>query len=146
MDDPRPIQGAERPAGEWLAVYGTLKRNHPNHHWLGGARCHGEVRFDSLVLHDLGPFPMAVPGSGTLIAELYHLDPATLARLDHFEGVPRLYRRWRYRSTDRRWLWVYLGAARQVRHSPRLEDGCWRGCRPRRRKDGGRSAAPALDQ
>lgn len=136
MSDPVRIPGADQRAAEWLAVYGTLKHNHPNHGWLDGALGQGEVRFDSLVLHDLGPFPMAVPGAGCLIAELYRLTPASLERLDRFEGVPRLYRRWRCLTTDGRWVWVYLGVARQVRRSPRLEDGRWRGRRRPGREDG----------
>ena len=126
------------PRADWVVVYGTLMRGHTNHHWLAGAPCQGRVRLPSLALHDLGPFPMAVPGPGSLIGELYRVEAATLHRLDHLEGVPRLYRRWRWRSIDGPWVWVYVGQPHQVRHSPHLPDGHWPGPRQGRRQDGDR--------
>ncbi|MCT0207543.1 gamma-glutamylcyclotransferase [Synechococcus sp. CS-1332] len=48
---------------ELVFVYGTLKRGHGNHHWLAEAPFHGEGTEGGLVLHDLGPFPMAIPGA-----------------------------------------------------------------------------------
>lgn len=114
---------------EWVVVYGTLKRGQVNHHWLDGVACHGRVRLENLVLHDLGPFPMAVPGQGVVVGELYQVDAPLLASLDRLEGVPRLYQRWRCRPPGGPWSWVYLGRPYQVRHSPVLVDGCWPGSR-----------------
>lgn len=107
-------------------VYGTLLRGEANHHWLQGAACLGEASLQGLVLHNLGPFPMATAGDGLCHGEIYAVDGAGLARLDQLEGVPRLYRRERWALDDGRWVWVYLGTARQVRHSPRLPHGRWR--------------------
>jgi len=115
---------------ELVFVYGTLKRGQVNHHCLAAARWLGEAELPGLVLHDLGPFPMAVPGDGCIQGELYAVDPAALERLDHLEGCPRLYRRQRLPLGDGRQAWVYLGRPRQVRHSPVLADGVWRGRRP----------------
>ena len=108
-------------------VYGTLKRGQCNHYCLDGCSWMGEAHLSGLVLHDLGPFPMAVPGDGEVQGELYDVAPADLARLDTLEGSPRLYERQSWTLADGRTTWVYLGRADQVRHSPRLESGLWNG-------------------
>lgn len=114
-----------------VLVYGTLKRGYANHHWLAGAPFLGEGVMVGLALHDLGPFPMAVPSPNNdlLRGELYRVDRPTLAALDRLEGTPRLYRRWLHSLQGGGEAWVYLGRARQVRHSPQLSDGCWQGSR-----------------
>jgi gamma-glutamylcyclotransferase (GGCT)/AIG2-like uncharacterized protein YtfP len=116
-----------------LFVYGTLRRGFANHHQLGGAAFVAEAEIAGVDLHDLGPFPMGIPGEGRIHGELYRVDADQLAHLDRFEGVPRLYRRERRPLDAGRQAWIYLGQPRQVRHSPRLADGRWPG-----RKAGGR--------
>ena len=117
--------------GEVLVfVYGTLKRGHGNHHWLAGAPFMGEAELPQVVLFDLGPFPMAVPGNGRVIGELYRIDAAALARLDRLEGYPRLYDRRPLPLADGRSAWVYLGRPHQVRHVPPIADGRWQGPAP----------------
>lgn len=113
------------PECDLLFVYGTLKRGLVNHHHLGGAPFLGEAELPGVQLHDLGPFPMAIPGEGPARGELYQVNACQLAHLDRFEGVPRLYRRECWRLPDGRQAWIYLGQPRQVRHSPRLEAGVW---------------------
>jgi len=113
------------PECDLLFVYGTLKRGLTNHHHLGGARFVAEAWMDGVALHDLGPFPMAVAGDGHAVGELYRVDGDQLARLDRFEGVPRLYERRLRPLSDGRQAWIYLGRPRQVRHSPRLAGGRW---------------------
>ena len=115
-------------------VYGTLKRGERNHGWLSEARFVGEASLDGVTLHDLGPFPMLVTGEGCCHGELYAVDAEGLRRLDALEGYPRLYDRQRMALVDGRRAWVYLGRPQQVRHSPRLTEGRWRGsARPLRR-------------
>lgn len=114
-------------------VYGTLMRGQVNHPWLAGARADGEARLPGALLHDLGPFPMAVAGAGVVHGEVYAVTAADLARLDRLEGHPRLYRRRRMALADGRRVWVYLGRPRQVRHSPLLDEGRWRADRLIRR-------------
>ncbi len=115
---------------ELVFVYGTLKRGFGNHHWLAGAPFLGEAELHDVVLHDLGPFPMAVPGEGTVRGELYAVDADGLARLDRLEGYPRLYDRRPLPLVDGRCAWVYLGRPHQVRHVAAIADGCWRGPAP----------------
>ena len=110
-----------------LFVYGSLKRGLANHHQLGDARFAGEAAMEGVVLHDLGPFPMAIAGEGVVHGELYRVDDDQLSRLDRFEGVPRLYERRQRPLRDGRQAWIYLGRPRQVRHSPRLRGGRWPG-------------------
>ncbi len=113
-----------------MFVYGTLKRGHGNHHWLAGAPFLGEAVLPDVVLHDLGPFPMAVPGEGQVRGEVYAVDAAGLARLDRLEGYPRLYDRRPLPLADGRRAWVYLGRPHQVRHVSAIADGCWLGPAP----------------
>ena len=115
---------------ELVFVYGTLKRGHGNHHWLAEATFQGEAVLPDVVLHDLGPFPMAVPGEGSVWGELYAVEAAGLARLDRLEGYPRLYDRRPLRLADGRRAWVYLGRPNQVRHVSAIADGCWKGPAP----------------
>ena len=106
-------------------VYGTLKRGEKNHHWLEGASWQGEAELSGVLLHDLGPFPMAVIGEGTAIGEVYAVEEYGLARLDELEGYPRLYDRQMLSLNDGRRAWVYLGRPRQVRHAPLVVGGSW---------------------
>jgi len=107
-------------------VYGTLKSGEKNHHWLEGASFQGEAELNGVVLHDLGPFPMAVVGEGTAIGEVYAVEGSGLAPLDELEGYPRLYGRQVFSLSDGRRAWVYLGRPRQVRHAPVVAGGLWR--------------------
>ncbi len=127
---PLPQVRAVNRTPELVFVYGTLMRGHGNHHWLIDAPFQGEAALPDVVLHDLGPFPMAVPGEGLVRGEVYAVDAAGLARLDRLEGYPRLYDRQPLPLADGRRAWVYLGRPHQVRHVSVIADGCWRGPAP----------------
>ncbi len=115
---------------ELVFVYGTLKRGFVNHHWLAGCGFEGEGTVAGLVLHDLGPFPMAIPGSGAVRGEVFRLAAEALGRLDRLEGYPRLYDRMPMPLLDGRWAWVYVGRPRQVRFVPAMAEGLWMGTAP----------------
>ncbi|QNI70243.1 hypothetical protein CyaNS01_01104 [Cyanobium sp. NS01] len=115
-------------------VYGTLQRGLVNHGWLAKSPFLGNDSLPGAWLHDLGPFPMAVPDpsgdAGALVhGELFAITEVTLVQLDRLEGAPRLYQRHWLPLLSGASAWVYLGRAPQVRHSPRLLDGRWRGRR-----------------
>ena len=145
----------EVPAMDLVFVYGSLKRGQANHHLLTTARFEGEARAAGLVLHDLGPFPMAIAAdqspagdtrttigqdmsamgmdaatsaaaqSDSIEGEVFAVDGETLAQLDRIEGVPRLYQRLLWPLQDGRLAWLYLGQPRQVRHVQALPAGRW---------------------
>ena len=60
QDHPEGQQPGSDPALELVFVYGSLKRGQSNHHLLAATTFQGEARAPGLVLHDLGPFPMAI--------------------------------------------------------------------------------------
>lgn len=85
-------------------VYGTLKKEQPNHYWLtnasnGFARfvCSGETDdlFPLLVATKFNvPFLLNKPGVGHAISgEIYEVDTAMLHNLDDLEDYPQLYDR-----------------------------------------------------
>ncbi len=130
MTDPQGEGLSAADSDALMFIYGSLKRGQPAHHWLGGSPCCGEARLPGLALYDLGPFPMAVASNdpqACLQGELYRVSPAQLARLDRFEGVPRLYERQLRPLGDGRTAWVYVGRPRQVRHVSRIAAGVWQG-------------------
>ena len=109
-------------------VYGSLKRGRVHHNQMDGCSWQGEAELAGLALYDLGPFPMAVAtddSNAHVQGELYWVDREHLARLDRFEGVPRLYERQSWPLRDGRAAWVYVGRPRQVRHVRRIASGRW---------------------
>jgi gamma-glutamylcyclotransferase (GGCT)/AIG2-like uncharacterized protein YtfP len=111
-----------------VAVYGTLKRGQANHHWLAGARFLGRCLLRGLTLHNLGPYPMAVPASDqepVVHAELYGLPPGGLERLDQLEDYPQEYDRRLWLLDDGRRAWVYVGPPEQVQGCAVMSTGTW---------------------
>ena len=82
-------------AGQYLFIYGTLKRGERNHRLLVGASFVGEaVTEPRYRLHDCGAHPALVEDetNGRAIrGEVYLVGPATLRRLDLLEDAPDLY-------------------------------------------------------
>lgn len=93
----------------YVFVYGTLMKDEPNHRHMSGAQFIGHMvalstdRRKDLAMFDLGPFPALVELSdgapdyraqkNRVSGELYLVSEEHLARLDAFEGAPRLYER-----------------------------------------------------
>ncbi len=76
-------------------TYGTLMRGHRNHHLLEGSTFLGlAVTSDKYRMLDSG-FPVLLPDdNGHQVAgEVYEVDAATMAELDHLEGKGRMYNR-----------------------------------------------------
>ncbi|KAK4036250.1 putative gamma-glutamylcyclotransferase CG2811 [Daphnia magna] len=99
-------------------VYGTLKRNQPNHHYLSSAKFITEAtcfeKFPLVIASKYNiPFAINKPGSGFRIkGELFTVDEETLAKLDELENHPTLYVRQlqSFETTDGKIVeaWVYL--------------------------------------
>lgn len=78
-----------------LAVYGTLKRGHGNHHLLSDAKFLGEGYIDKGVGLIVDGLPFLVEdasGPGCYI-ELYEVTESQLRACDRLEGHPSVYRR-----------------------------------------------------
>jgi len=126
-----------------LFVYGSLKRGQRAHHLLERLDWLGEAWLPGACLHDLGPFPMAVPGEGRIQGEVYAVGEADLEALDRYEGAPRLFERHWLSLEDGRRAWVYLGRPHQVRHVASLASGRWLGPSGPKLRGGGRGEARA---
>lgn len=85
-------------------VYGTLKRQQPNHHWLSNNNkghavfvCAGVTvdKFPLIVASKYNvPFLLNRPGTGRFIrGEVYEIGESMLAHLDDLEDYPQLYDR-----------------------------------------------------
>jgi gamma-glutamylcyclotransferase (GGCT)/AIG2-like uncharacterized protein YtfP len=109
---------------ERLFVYGLLRKGERLAPFLGNARFVGAARVRGHDLLDLGSYPAAVPGEGTVVGEVYELDALDL--LDEAEGVhedPPLYRRVRVAALGApAWMYVY---ARDPGAAPRIPSGDW---------------------
>jgi gamma-glutamylcyclotransferase (GGCT)/AIG2-like uncharacterized protein YtfP len=66
-------------------VYGTLKKNGPNHFLLEGSEVKGEATVCG-TLYDFGLPGFKRVGRGLVHGELYRVDNETLSRLDDLEG------------------------------------------------------------
>jgi len=110
-----------------IVVYGLLRRGARMSNLLRGAEFLGEVALDGYRLYDLGDYPGAAPGEGTILGELYELaSPAVLELLDEAERVdadPPLYRRELVEAGGTpAWLYVYAGP---VEASAWIRSGDW---------------------
>jgi gamma-glutamylaminecyclotransferase len=118
-----------------VLVYGTLLQGEVNHRLLATARFVAEACTEPCFeLFDLGPFPaMSANGQTAVLGEVYTVDDATLARLDHLEGHPRLYQRTRIRLDDGQEVQTYLMERARMRGRVRIPSGDWRTHRARAR-------------
>jgi len=110
-------------------VYGTLLEGEPNAYLLEDAEMIGDAETEpAFRMLDMGPYPAAAtPGKTQILGELYRVDRETLARLDHLEGVPRLYTRERIELADGSQAWIYLiNPAAIDRRTPEITSGDWR--------------------
>lgn len=103
-------------------VYGTLKRGELRHASIQG-KFLGSAKAPGWVLRDLGAFPAATPGPGTIYGELYEVD--SLATLDVVEGYPHLYNRVDtnvYVASKEHRAWIYF---MEESDAPIIESGVW---------------------
>jgi gamma-glutamylcyclotransferase (GGCT)/AIG2-like uncharacterized protein YtfP len=117
-----------------LATYGTLMRDFGQQQALGvRARLTflDACRWDGC-LYDLGRFPGAVPGDGTVHGELFRLDdPSVWSILDRYEGYDPdaaaslfVRRRVSLRRPEGQTAWVYWYNG-TVADPPRVPSGDW---------------------
>lgn len=79
-------------------------------------------------LYDLGAFPGARPGEGTLHGDLLRVRPAALALADQCEGHPDFFYRQEitvHTPQGPTQAWVYWAPPRLVAGQPRIKGGDW---------------------
>lgn len=86
-----------------IFIYGTLKREQPNHHLLQNfgnhqffGRGHTELKYPLIIDSKYAnlPFLLDAPGKGQIVyGEIYYVDDKFMGYLDDFEGCPHLYQR-----------------------------------------------------
>lgn len=108
-----------------LLLFGTLRRDQPQHARFGLAR---RLRFVKLVrlkgrMYDLGAYPGAVlAGPGRIVAELHVItDGGLLAELDVYEG-PLFERQVVETSGVRAFIYVFIG---EPGGAPVVRSGDW---------------------
>jgi len=77
-------------------VYGTLKKNYGNHHYLRGQKFVQEAETQpNYRLWDCGRYPCMVEdkNGNSIKGEIWEVDDACLRSMDRLEGVPWLYQR-----------------------------------------------------
>jgi len=93
--------------GEYVFIYGTLKRGERNHRLLAGEQFVGEAVTEPLSwLYDCGAYPALVEDGvhGRVVrGEVYLVGPATLCQLDALEAAPHLYQLLPVRLEDFDW-------------------------------------------
>lgn len=111
-------------------VYGSLKRGFHNAPLLEEAEFMGPaLTVSPYMMLDAGAFPLLIDPSelahprnyvdfsGSVRGEVYKVDKAMLARLDHLEGHPNFYRRSRIDvqladETHTVWAYLFVGSPR----------------------------------
>lgn len=127
MSQTPPIASANRII---VAVYGSLKRNFYNHHFLevDDTVFLADAQVSGFKMYSLGSYPMIVKGNGVVSVELYEVSRETFARLDRLEGFPTFYGRSVVTAETLHCpveAWIYFGKQEQVRGCKRVSSGVW---------------------
>ena len=93
---------------EQIFVYGSLKSGRSAHHLLAGAERQSDGWLDGVRLGRFEGYPMLWSGAQAINGEVYRVDPALMAQLDAYEGVPNDYIRRQRQLRDGRQVWVYM--------------------------------------
>ncbi len=92
---------------QWrVAVYGTLRNGCVNHPYLADAKYLGTVELQGWKMHSNGSFPYITKSEGSIIAEIYEIDEASLGGIDDLDGYPDHYTR-KQVITDFGECWLY---------------------------------------
>jgi len=112
---------------ERLFIYGLLRAGRQHGHILDGCPRTGPYTLDGFALYNLGRYPGAVHGDGSIVGDLCEIEnPALLIRLDEVEGIhvlPPLYTRERVTVAGKSaWIYIY---DRPVGDASRIRSGDW---------------------
>lgn len=112
-----------------IIVYGSLRRKQGNSHWMTNAQWLGDHELEGFNLYDLGQYPAAVPGEGTIYCEVYRINAGILAELDELKSNTKDYRR-ELIATPYGSAWIYI-YKRSLEGVPRIASGDWLTREPR---------------
>jgi gamma-glutamylcyclotransferase (GGCT)/AIG2-like uncharacterized protein YtfP len=121
-----------------LFVYGTLMTDQPAYNLIAGAvERSARAWLPGLALYNVGRYPLAAPGEGTVYGEIHWLRQAgyaeLLKELELYEGPE--YRRARHqafiegRDETAIEVWVFIGESEYARRLPRISGGDWQAWR-----------------
>lgn len=106
-----------------IIVYGSLKREQGNSHWMTNAQLLGEYLLPGYELYDLGYYPAVVAGEGRIHCEVYWITSTILAELDELKNYGRDYKRELVNTPyGNAWIYLYL---HDVSKLPRITSGDW---------------------
>ncbi|MCT7970094.1 gamma-glutamylcyclotransferase [Laspinema sp. D1] len=109
-----------------LFVYGSLMCGEINHYLLENAEYIADDAIADAELFNLGPYPMFVPGTGTLYGECYHIPLTIIPNLDRLEDHPHFYQRLWMQCLSGQTRLVYQGFASHIQGCPQIMSGSWR--------------------
>lgn len=106
-----------------IFVYGSLRRKQGNSHWMTNAQWLGDHNVTDYQLYNLGHYPGAVPGNGSVQGEVYRIDASTLAELDALRTKGGEYARQLIQTPyGSAWMYVYQ---RPVTQFTLIDSGNW---------------------
>lgn len=106
-----------------IFVYGSLRRKQGNSHWMTNAQWLGDHTQKDYCLYNVGHYPGAVPGKGSIFGEVYRIDSSTLGELDALRTKGGEYSRQLIQTAHgSAWMYVYQ---RPVEGLTLIESGDW---------------------
>ncbi|KLN98089.1 gamma-glutamylcyclotransferase family protein [Moellerella wisconsensis] len=106
-----------------IIVYGSLRQDQGNHHWMTYAQLLGKHRLQGYDIYDLGYYPAVVCGEGSVECEVYRITPSILTELDELKKNSQDYER-ELIQTPYGSAWIYLYKL-PVDGLQRIESGDW---------------------
>lgn len=106
-----------------IFVYGSLRREQGNSHWMTNAQWLGDFSVENYQLYNLGHYPGAVPGEGSVFGEVYRVDAAIMSELDALRTTGGEYSRQLIQTPyGSAWMYVY---ERPVNGRALIPSGDW---------------------
>ncbi|SFN04545.1 Uncharacterized conserved protein YtfP, gamma-glutamylcyclotransferase (GGCT)/AIG2-like family [Izhakiella capsodis] len=90
-----------------IIVYGSLRREQGNSHWMTNGQWLGDHVIDGYELYSLGHYPGVIKGMGKVYCEVYRIDATMLAELDALRSKGGEYKR-ELTSTPYGSAWLYV--------------------------------------
>jgi gamma-glutamylcyclotransferase (GGCT)/AIG2-like uncharacterized protein YtfP len=109
-----------------IFVYGTLLPGESNRHYMNNAHLVADDALENAQLYNCGPYPMLLPGRGTVYGQVYRVPLMDIPALDALEDHPNYYYRQIVTLQSDREAWVYFGREQYVTACALIVSGRWR--------------------